>query len=229
MKINTALILCAGHGKRLNPLTFKTPKPLLKINDKTLLENTIKLIVNLGIHKIKLNTFYLKEQIEAFVINQNFKMDIEIIDDGEKILNTGGGISNMIDASKEEDFLVFNPDTIWNDNYLDCIKHMEEFYFLKKIENILMVVNKDLSFDKSLIGDFNCVENKLKKNEFNEFIFTGCQIISKNLFKDVKSKSFSILEIWIDLIKKDRLFAFESKSEFYHVTNLEIYQKLLKN
>ena len=136
MKINTALVWCAGHGKRLNPLTFKTPKPLLKINDKTLLENTIKLIVNLGIHKIKLNTFYLKEQIEAFVINQNFTMDIEIIDDGEKILNTGGGILNMLDASNEEDFLVFNPDTVWNDNYLVCIKQMEEFYLLKKIENI---------------------------------------------------------------------------------------------
>ena len=67
MNINTALILCAGFGKRLNPLTLKTPKPLLKVNDITLLENTINLVIKLGIKKIKLNTYYLEEQIKNFV------------------------------------------------------------------------------------------------------------------------------------------------------------------
>ena len=67
MKINTALILCAGFGKRLNPLTLNIPKPLLEINNLTLLENTINLIKSLGIKKIKLNTFYLKDKIEIFV------------------------------------------------------------------------------------------------------------------------------------------------------------------
>ena len=61
MNINTALILCAGYGKRLNPLTLKTPKPLLKLNDLTLLENTINLIIKLNIKKIKLNTYYLQD------------------------------------------------------------------------------------------------------------------------------------------------------------------------
>ena len=67
MRINTALILCAGFGKRLNPLTLNIPKPLLEINNLTLLENTINLIKNLGIKKIKLNTFYLKDKIKIFV------------------------------------------------------------------------------------------------------------------------------------------------------------------
>ena len=67
MNINTALILCAGYGKRLNPLTLKTPKPLLQLNDVTLLENTINLIIKLNIKKIKLNTYYLQDQIKDFV------------------------------------------------------------------------------------------------------------------------------------------------------------------
>ena len=71
MKINTAFIMCAGYGKRLNPLTLKIPKPLLEINDLTLLENTINLIKNLNIEKIKLNTFYLKEKIEYFIKKKN--------------------------------------------------------------------------------------------------------------------------------------------------------------
>ena len=74
MNINTALILCAGYGKRLNPLTFKTPKPLLKLNDVTLLENTINLIIKLNIKKIKLNTYYLQDQIKDFVEKKNLKL-----------------------------------------------------------------------------------------------------------------------------------------------------------
>ena len=92
MKINTALILCGGLGKRLTPLTLKTPKPLLKLHNITMLENCINLIIKLEIKKILLNTFHLKNQIIEFVKNKSFPVDIEIIEDGEKILDTGGGI-----------------------------------------------------------------------------------------------------------------------------------------
>ena len=71
MKINTALILCAGYGKRLHPLTLKNPKPLLEINNLTLLEGTINLIKKLEIKKIKLNSFYLKDQIKVFIEKKN--------------------------------------------------------------------------------------------------------------------------------------------------------------
>ena len=228
MKINTALILCAGYGKRLNPLTIKTPKPLLKINNLTLLENTINLIQRLNIKKIKLNTFYLNDKIQSFIKKKNFDIDIEIIDDGEQILDTGGGIFNMIKSSSEYDFLVFNPDTIWNENHTITINKMKNFYFSKKIQNILMVVDKKLSFDKSLVGDFSLLNNNLNKGGINNYIYTGCQIINKKLFEKISVKNFSILEIWNDLIIKNKLFGYESKSKFNHLTNLDIYQKLLK-
>ena len=229
MKINTALVLCAGYGKRLNPLTLKNPKPLLKLNNLTLLENTINLIKKLGINEIKLNTFYLKDQIKIFIEEKNFDVKIEIIEDGNEILDTGGGIFNMINSLNEENFMVFNPDTVWSIDYLNCIKEMENFYFSKKIQNILMVVNKDLSFDKNLKGDFNLLDNQLNKKKLNQYIFTGCQIISKKLFASIKNKSFSILQIWNDLIKENKLYGYESKNKFYHVTDLEIYNKLLKS
>ena len=114
MKINTALILCAGYGKRLNPLTLVEPKPLLKINEITMLENCIKLIESLGIKKIIINTFYLKEKIENFLSTKKFNLNIKTVDDGKNILNTGGGILNMMNSSNESDFLTFNPDTLWN-------------------------------------------------------------------------------------------------------------------
>ena len=122
MKINTALILCAGYGKRLNPLTLTEPKPLLKIDEITLLENCINLIQSLRIEKVIINTFYLKEKIEDFIKLKNFDLDIQIIDDGSDILNTGGGILNMMNSSNDSDFLTLNPDTVWNKNYKKYIK-----------------------------------------------------------------------------------------------------------
>ena len=229
MKINTALILCAGYGKRLNPLTLDIPKPLLEINEVTLLENTINLLQDLGIKKIILNTFYLKKKIYKFIKKKDFQIDLEIIDEGEDILDTGGGILNMMNSSSETDFLTINPDTLWNKNYKKYIQDMEKFYFSQKIKNILLLVKQNLSFDKDLNSDFNLVKNKIKKEIKNEFIYTGCQIINKSLFDDFLSKNFPVSEVWNKLIDIDQLYGYESLEYFKHVSNIQVYNKLLKD
>ena len=226
MKINTALILCAGFGKRLNPITLDTPKPLLKLNNVTILETCINLIENIGIRKIIINTFYLNDQISNFLKNKNFKSEIRIINDGDDILDTGGGILNMLSQSDEENVLVFNPDTLWQKNYFDEIVKMQKFYFSTKIENILLLVNKDLSFDKNLTGDFHFQNNLISKEKEKNFIYTGCQILNKNIFNGYKVKNFSITNIWNDLIIKKRLFGFQSNIDFYHLTDLKTFKKL---
>ena len=229
MKVRTALILCAGLGKRLNPITLKKPKPLLELNNITLLENTINLIKKLGIKKIFLNTFYFKDQIKDYLNNKNFNISINIVEDGSEILDTGGGIKNMINNLNEENFLIFNPDTVWNINYLKSIIQMNEFFENNDIKNILLVVNKKLSFDKKFNGDFNFKKNLLSKSATHDYIYTGCQIFSKDLLKNSHKKIFSITEIWDELIKKNNLFGFDSNNKFYHVTDLEIYNQLLKS
>ena len=229
MKIKTALILCAGYGKRLNPITLTTPKPLLKINETTLLENCINLIHSLGINKILINTFYLSEEIEEFLKDKKFNSEIKIINDGSNILNTGGGILNMINSSNETDFITFNPDTIWSQNYKKYIEDMEKFYFLNKVQNILLLANENLSFDKNLKGDFNLKKNIIKKDEFNNLIYTGCQILNKSLFDSYVVSNFSILNIWNELINKDMLYGFESLEDFRHLTDINVYKQLLKN
>ena len=225
MKINTAIILCAGFGKRLNPITLDTPKPLLKINDLTLLENCIQLIKKLGIKKILINTFYLKERFYEFFKDRNFKVTIEVIQDGDMILDTGGGILNLINKSNEKDFLIFNPDTIWNSKYIDEINLMINLYFSKKIKNLLLLVNKDLSFDKNLGGDFG-LQNHLINQKSKSFVYTGCQILNRSIIEKEKLINFSITKIWYDLIKNNQLYGFESKIKFHHATNLKIFKKL---
>ena len=229
MKIKTAIILCAGYGKRLNPITLTTPKPLLKINQITLLENCINLIHSLGINKILINTFYLSEKIEQFLKDKKFNLEIKIVNDGSNILDTGGGTLNLINSSNETDFITFNPDTVWNENYKKYIKDMEKFYFLNKIQNILLLVNENLSFDKNLNGDFNLKKNIIKKDELNRLIYTGCQILNKSLFDSYGVGNFSISNIWNKLINKDKLYGFESLEDFRHLTDLNIYKQLLKD
>ena len=163
MQINTALILCAGLGKRLNPLTLKKPKPLLELNNITILERCIEMIIKMGIKKIFLNTFYLDNQIFDFIDEKKFPVEIQIIEDGNKILNTGGGILNMIENSQDNDFIIFNPDTLWSADYINEIYKMQNFYFSNKLNNILLLANKELSFDKNLKGDFKLANNLLKK------------------------------------------------------------------
>ena len=226
MKINTALILCAGFGKRLNPITLTKPKPLLEIKEVTMLEKSINLIKEMGINKIFINTFYLKDHILNFIKNKNFNLDIHIIEDGENILDTGGGILNMITHSSENDFMVFNPDTIWSNEYRDEIIKMEEIYFSKKIENILLLVNKNLSFDQNLTGDFNLSNNLILKKDNLDFIYIGCQILNKKIFTNQTLSKFSILNIWRKLIDEKKLYGFESKQKFYHLTDLNTFNKL---
>ena len=229
MQINTALILCAGFGKRLHPLTQEIPKPLLKIKEITLLEKTISFIEKLKINKIMLNTFHLSNKIEEFVNKINTKIKIELINDGNEILDTGGGILNMVRNTSEKDFLVFNPDTIWEDNYIKYVQEMIDLYFKQKMENILLVVNKDSSFDERLNGDFNLVDGKLTRQNNRNFVYTGCQIINKNIFSKIQKKNFSMNEVWNEQIKNSKLFGYESKNKFLHITDLNIYNKILKN
>ena len=226
MKINTALILCAGLGKRLNPLTLTTPKPLLKLKNLTILERCINTIIGVGAKKILLNTFHLKDQIFKFIKNKKFKIDIEIIDDGSEILDTGGGVLNMIKNSKDNDFMILNPDTLWHKDYIIEINKMQDFYFSNNLNNLLLLTNKEISFDKNLKGDFNLENNLLKKSAENNFIYIGCQILNRSLFEKYEVSNFSISEIWNNLLKKDKLNGFESSINFYHLTNLDTFKKL---
>ena len=92
-----------------------------------------------------------------------------------------------------------------------------------------MLVNKNLSFDKRLKSDFNLLKNKIKNNNQNNLIYTGCQIINKSLLESNSVGNFPISEIWNTLISKNELYGYESPEDFYHLTDLKVYKKLLKN
>ena len=118
--IKKAMILAAGFGKRVQPLTLKLPKPLLKIGNETLLSNTLKFLELLGINQVVINVHFLGDQIVDYISKNKFNLTINIIKENNKILDTGGGVLNAIQHFSNEPFLIINPDTIWNFYYLNC-------------------------------------------------------------------------------------------------------------
>ena len=223
------MILAAGFGKRLKPLTLKNPKPLLKIGQETLLSNTLKFLIEFGVKEVVINVHYLEKQIVDYINKNQFSIEITIIKEKDNILDTGGGILNAINYF-DEAFLCINPDTIWNTNYIKDLESMTKEFLLKNSKCSMMLVDKNKSFDRSFKGDFN-LENYLinRKNKNLKYIFTGVQIIKPELFAGINDKVFSINKIWNKLIENDQLHGFESNVEtFLHVSNLDIYNKLIK-
>ena len=225
--INKAMILAAGFGKRLNPLTLNIPKPLLKIGKETLLSNTINFLENYGTKEVVINVHYLSNHIIEYLNKKKFNLKITIINEKEKILDTRGGIRNALKYFKES-FVCINPDTIWNSGYLEELKKMENSFFLNKEKCHLLLVNREKSFDKNIKGDFN-FQNTIvtrKENEDLKYIFTGLQIINPKVFSNTKDQVFSMNKVWNQLIQNEQLFALESNINFLHVSTLDVYKKL---
>ena len=224
-----AMILSAGYGKRLHPLTLQCPKPLLKIYNETLLSNTIKFLERYGIKQVVINVHYLRDQIIDYIKKNKFNLNIKIIKEEEKILDTGGGILNAIKYF-DETFLCINPDTIWSLDYIKELRILEKDFFLKKSKCSMLVVNKKKSFDKSFSGDFNLKDGLINRENKNhlQYIYTGLQFINPDIFKDIKKEVFSITTIWNKLIENKELHGLESNNNFLHVSTLDVYKNLLE-
>ena len=225
MKIKHGMILAAGLGKRMQPITFKIPKPLIQIGNKNLLERAIELLISHGVEEIAVNVHHLPGQIKDFINKKKYKIRITISHEKDMLLDTGGGIHQATRSFKKP-FIAINPDTLWSKAYYNELKDLEDLYFQKK-KPCLLLVNKNLSFDASFKGDFNLNDGMISRDKSNEFIFTGLQILDQSVFSSIKDKKFSMNKIWDFLIKENSLIGNASKQKFYHLNTKESYDKIL--
>ena len=224
MNIKYGMILAAGLGKRMQPLTLKIPKPLLEINNSTLLERAINLLISHGVQEISINVHYLPDQIKSFINRKKFKVKITISKE-ENLLDTGGGVLKGTQNFGNKPFFVINPDTVWRKDYLEEMRNLEAIYF-KNYKSTLLLVNKKLSIDPSFKGDFNLSNENISKDNENQFIFTGLQIINRSVLTVEKSEVFSMNKVWNRLIKDKNLFGLESNQKFYHLNTSDMYRKI---
>ena len=226
MNIKYGMILAAGLGKRMQPLTLKTPKPLLEINNLTLLERAINLLISHGVQEISINVHYLPEQIESFISKKKYKAKITISNEENLLLDTGGGVLKGSKNFEDNPFFVINPDTVWSKHYLKELKTLEDIYFKEK-KTTLLLVNKKLSIDPTFKGDFNLNNEKISKDDENQFIFTGLQITNRSVLINEKTEVFSMNKVWNKLIKDKKLLGLESNQMFYHLNTFDMYKKIL--
>ena len=228
MKIKKAIILGAGFGKRMRPITRKIPKPLVKINGVTLLENSIIFLSSLGVKHIVVNAHHLHKEVVRFIKRKKFSSKVHVVVEKRKILNTGGGILNASKKFRKQIFFVLNPDTIWRKEYKKEFRKLEKIYFKNK-KPVMLLVSKRKSFDQSFKGDFNLnSKNEILRQKNNKFIFTGAQIINRSVFKKRKIKPFSMNKVWGELINKQKLLGIKSTQKFFHLNNYKTYKKLKK-
>ena len=225
MKIKKGMILAAGFGKRMQPITIKTPKPLIQIGNKNLLDRAIELLINHGVDEIAINVHHLADQIKDFINKKKYNVKITISHEQDILLDTGGGIFNATKSFKEP-FVVVNPDTLWSETYSSELSDLEDLYFQNK-KACLLLVNKNLSFDNSFNGDFNLQDGIVSRDNSNELIFTGLQILDHSVFNSIKDKIFSMNNIWNNLIVNNLLIGIESNQKFYHLNTEEMYNKIL--
>ena len=204
------MIFAAGLGTRLKPITDSIPKALVEINGKPLLYYAIMSLKNAGITSIIINTHHFSQQIISYINSTNFGLTIEISDETEELLNTGGGLVKAKHfLNGNEPFLVYNVDIISD---ID-IKDMLEYHNTTKALVTLAVMKRSTSryflFDNSLMlfGWINKKDGTERvsrfSNEYNEFAFSGIQIIDPKLFSLVKRNgSFSIVDVYLELAKE---------------------------
>ena len=225
MKIKHGMILAAGLGKRMQPLTSKKPKPLLEIGGVTLLERAINLLTNHGVEEISINIHYLGHQIEKFISNFKSKVKIKISSEKDILLNTGGGVKKATKEFKHNPFFVINPDTLWSNNYYEEVQSLEKEYFINQ-KPCLLLVKKELSLDNSFKGDFNLNNSLVSKNENNLYIYTGLQILKSENLDFFDKDIFSMNDVWTKLISENNLTGIESNQKFYHLNTSEIFKKI---
>ena len=225
MNVKHAMILAAGLGTRMKPLTLDTPKPLIKVGSKNLLERSINLLENYGVEQIVINVHHLSDQIEKFISDLNSKVKITISNEKDLLLDTGGGVKKGSKIFAKNPFFVLNPDTLWSSKYLEEMESLEKIYFSSK-KPCLLLVNKKLSLDSSFKGDFNLKNNVVSKDVNNNFIFTGLQLIERNYLNYIDKKIFSMNQVWNKLINENKLYGFESNLKFYHINTEEMYKKI---
>ena len=221
----TLLILCAGFGKRMFNLTTNTPKPLLKIDNQTLLSNTINFFNDIGCNEIFINTHYLHEKFVEYINNYFNDYPVNLILE-PTLLGTGGGVKNIFNYTKSKNICVVNSDIFWQSN-----NKLELSNFIKSLDKVThckILLSKKNNFYglKHQKGDFNLKDNIVTNwSKDKEIIYySGLQILSKNIFANTP-KIFSMNQVWNELIAKKDLNGEIIHSKITHIGDKDSFEQ----
>lgn len=218
----SAMILAAGFGRRLMPLTKDIPKPLIYINGITLLDNTINFLKKLGCNHIIINTHYQHLKIKTSIDKRESKENITLINEKE-ILETGGGVKNAISLFNNDNLLIVNSDVFWQKENLNDAHSLIGSYKNNPLPHMLLVYKKNAFGLSKKNGDFILEKNKVSRyRKGDEIIFySGLQILNIDIFTQFSKNKFSFNVVWDSLIKQQKLCGQIMQSNLYHVGDIQ--------
>jgi N-acetyl-alpha-D-muramate 1-phosphate uridylyltransferase len=206
----TAMVMAAGLGKRMRPLTATRPKPLVEVAGRPLLDHVLDRLKSAGVEKIVVNVHYLPGSIEAHLASKSHGLEFQISDERSVLLETGGGMvkaAPMIDA---DPFLVVNSDNLWIDGPADTLKLLASHWDGERMDALLLLVPHARAQNHRGIGDFHMDRaGRLRRREkarVAPFVFTGIQMVSKALLEDAPEGPFSTNILWDRAIAARRCF-----------------------
>lgn len=217
----SAMILAAGYGRRMMPLTEKIPKPLVEVNNVPLLKNTIEFLFDIGCNKIVINIHY-KHQMVVDFINKFFKYSNIVFSYEKKILGTGGGVKNAVNLFEDNNILITNSDIYWKKENLNDVKRLISGFSSNDFCKLLLV-DKEKSFGiRKNSGDFTLKQNKVTrwKNGEKVIYYSGLQMVFLDIFKNIKTNKFSFNDIWDLQIQNKTLNGIKMNSDLYHVGDI---------
>ena len=207
---HTAMIMAAGLGKRMRPLTATKPKPLIEVNGKALLDHVLEKLRVAGVRKVVVNVHYLADALEAHLASREHRLEVVISDERKQLMETGGGLIKALPLIDDDPFLALNSDNLWIDGPADTIKLLASQWDDAKMDALLLLVPQARALNNKGMGDFHMDRaGRIRRRERSHvapFVFTGIQMVSKRLLRDAPDGPFSTNILWDRAIEKGRAF-----------------------
>ena len=206
----TAMIMAAGLGKRMRPLTATKPKPLIEVAGQSLLDHVLERLKAAGVKRVVVNVHYLADAVEAHLGTRSHGLEIAISDERKLLMETGGGMVQAEPLIDADPFLVVNSDNLWIDGPADTLKLLASHWDDSKMDALLLLVPLARAENHKGMGDFHRGRTgrlrRRDKSRVAPFVFTGIQMVSKRLLRDAPEGPFSTNILWNRAIEEGRCF-----------------------
>lgn len=206
----TAMVMAAGLGKRMRPLTATRPKPLVEVAGRPLLDHVLERLRTAGVERIVVNVHYLPDALEAHLKNKANGLDVVISDERKLLLETGGGMVQAAPMIEADPFLVVNSDNLWVDGPADTLKLLASHWDDQRMDALLLLVPQARAQNNRGMGDFHMDRSgRLRRRERSRvapFVYTGIQMVSKRLLDGAPEGPFSTNILWDRAIEAGRCF-----------------------
>ena len=218
--VKKAMLLSAGLGMRMRPLTETRPKPLVEFDGKALIDHALDRLEEAGIEEVVVNVHYLADQLEDHLKTRS-SPNIVISDERDALLDTGGGVKKALPLLGEDPILTFNSDSVWVEGMGSNLRELIEAFDPERMDALLMIADAVRTIGYCGKGDFEMdPDGRLSRREESRtapYMFAGVQVIKPQLFVDGPEGAFSTNRIWDALIEKGTLFGRRMGGLWMHV------------